>query len=208
MTKNEAASVAPGLTRFAPSSKHEDGMMPMSDGDYVLLADVLAQAAPPAAIRCACCGYLVTQSEHKGCLRAAAPPAAPVQDERQCTCGSGPGGGHSRTCQMFDESMMRYDPFGLAAQQDEREARAFEDWLARVCPSGDCEAVQRQWEESSDYADLHDDQQAQADAVAVAAFERWLCSEMPAGTVIGDPKWWAPRILRAALSRDMENDNG
>lgn len=50
-----------------------------------------------------------------------------------------------------------------AAQQDEREARAFEDWLARVCPSGDCEAVQRQWEESSDYADLHDDQQAQAD---------------------------------------------
>lgn len=47
-------------------------------------------------------------------------------------------------------------------QQDEREARAFEDWLARVCPSGDCEAVQRQWEESSDYADLHDDQQVQA----------------------------------------------
>lgn len=30
------------------------------------------------------------------------------------------------------------------------------------------------------------------------SFEEWLCSEMPAGTVIGDPKWWAPRILRAA----------
>jgi len=51
--------------------------------------------------------------------------ASAQQDERKCTCGSGPGGGHSRTCQMFDESMMRYDPFGLAAQHDEREAPPF-----------------------------------------------------------------------------------
>jgi hypothetical protein len=28
-------------------------------------------------------------------------------------------------------------------------------------------------------------------------FAAWLEREMPAGTVIGDPKWWAPRILRA-----------
>lgn len=27
----------------------------------------------------------------------------------------------------------------------------------------------------------------------------WLCREMPAGTVIGDPAWWAPKII-AALS--------
>jgi hypothetical protein len=26
----------------------------------------------------------------------------------------------------------------------------------------------------------------------------WLSREMPAGTVISDPAWWAPRILRAA----------
>ena len=32
-------------------------------------------------------------------------------------------------------------------------------------------------------------------------FEAWLCREMPAGTVIGDPKWWAPRILRAAQAQ-------
>lgn len=31
------------------------------------------------------------------------------------------------------------------------------------------------------------------------AFTAWLCREMPAGTVIGDPAWWAPKII-AALS--------
>ena len=30
--------------------------------------------------RCQCCGYLVTESEHRGCLRAAAPQPAPAQD--------------------------------------------------------------------------------------------------------------------------------
>lgn len=29
-------------------------------------------------------------------------------------------------------------------------------------------------------------------------FTRWLCSEMPAGTIIGDPAWWAPRIYEKA----------
>ena len=28
-------------------------------------------------------------------------------------------------------------------------------------------------------------------------FADWLAHEMPAGTVIGDPKWWAPRIASA-----------
>jgi hypothetical protein len=30
-------------------------------------------------------------------------------------------------------------------------------------------------------------------------FAAWLAREMPAGTVIADPAWWAPRILRAVL---------
>src|SRR3546814_12364608 len=29
-----------------------------------------------------------------------------------------------------------------------------------------------------------------------ATFAEWLATEMPAGTVIGDPKWWADRIAR------------
>lgn len=33
---------------------------------------------------------------------------------------------------------------------------------------------------------------------APEAFAEWLRREMPAGTVIGDPDWWAPKILRAA----------
>jgi hypothetical protein len=28
-------------------------------------------------------------------------------------------------------------------------------------------------------------------------FTEWLAREMPAGTVIGDPRWWAPKIIRA-----------
>ena len=29
------------------------------------------------------------------------------------------------------------------------------------------------------------------------ALEAYLSREMPVGTVIGDPKWWAPRIANA-----------
>ncbi len=30
-------------------------------------------------------------------------------------------------------------------------------------------------------------------------FTEWLVKEMPSGTEIGDPRWWAPRILAAAI---------
>lgn len=33
-----------------------------------------------------------------------------------------------------------------------------------------------------------------------AAFAAWLAREMPPGTIIGDPHWWAPRIARRAAS--------
>lgn len=29
------------------------------------------------------------------------------------------------------------------------------------------------------------------------ALEAYLCREMPAGTIIGDPKWWVPKIASA-----------
>jgi hypothetical protein len=29
------------------------------------------------------------------------------------------------------------------------------------------------------------------------SFEQWLAREMPAGTVISDPLWWAPKIRKA-----------
>jgi hypothetical protein len=35
---------------------------------------------------------------------------------------------------------------------------------------------------------------------AAGSFAEWLAREMPAGTVINDPAWWAPRILRVALA--------
>lgn len=35
-------------------------------------------------------------------------------------------------------------------------------------------------------------------------FAEWLKREMPAGTVISDPEWWAPRILKAARTATDE----
>jgi hypothetical protein len=42
---------------------------------------------------------------------------------------------------------------------------------------------------------------APKDEAWFANFAAWLAREMPAGTVIGDPLWWAPRIARAVLQR-------
>ena len=42
--------------------------------------ELKAQQVGQEPQRCQCCGYLVTESEHRGCLRAAAPQPAPSQD--------------------------------------------------------------------------------------------------------------------------------
>ena len=34
-------------------------------------------------------------------------------------------------------------------------------------------------------------------------FAEWMRQEMPAGTVIGDPDWWVPRILKAATVEQL-----
>lgn len=38
-------------------------------------------------------------------------------------------------------------------------------------------------------------QQEKPEHVAFDLFQNWMSSEMPSGTVIGDPKWWAKRIF-------------
>ena len=55
-----------------------------------------------------------------------------------------------------------------------------------------------------EFRDLHDRLRAAIDNTSKQAageavdstFAEWLASEMPAGTVIGDPTWWANRIAR------------
>lgn len=44
------------------------------------LSALKAQQVGQEPQRCQCCRYLVTESEHRGCLRAAAPQPAPAQD--------------------------------------------------------------------------------------------------------------------------------
>jgi hypothetical protein len=42
------------------------------------------------------------------------------------------------------------------------------------------------------------------------ALEEYLCREMPAGTVIGDPKFWVPRIataIKEALAQPEQERN-
>jgi hypothetical protein len=53
----------------------------------------------------------------------------------------------------------------------EDEQSAFERWLERTCPSGNVESVQRQWEASSDYADLHAPAAGDALRLALEALE-------------------------------------
>lgn len=39
-------------------------------------------------------------------------------------------------------------------------------------------------------------------------FTQWLKREMPSGTVIGSPEWWAPRIYRAVIAADRARRGG
>lgn len=53
----------------------------------------------------------------------------------------------------------------------ETEQFLFDAWLARVCPSGDVESVQRQWLASSDNREFVDEWREQIDAIAKATGE-------------------------------------
>ena len=56
----------------------------------------------------------------------------------------------------------------LKATVDNAEQRAFEDWLTRTAPGGDCDSVHSQWIESSDCSDFASDWDLQLTAIAKA----------------------------------------
>lgn len=58
----------------------------------------------------------------------------------------------------------------------ETEGFLFEAWLVRVCPSGDVEAVHRQWLASSDYCEFIDEWREQIDAIDKATGEQACAS--------------------------------
>jgi len=81
---------------------------------------------------------------------------------------TGENDGYHGVTQYFDETMVdqaitaikaallsRSDGEAQTRSVVKDEPVAFENWLSRTCPSGDAESVQRQWESSSDYADLY-----------------------------------------------------
>ena len=48
---------------------------------------------------------------------------------------------------------------------------------------------------------MNQNEKAQAQGGGEATFAEWLATEMPAGTIIGDPAWWADRIARQYAKR-------
>lgn len=48
------------------------------------------------------------------------------------------------------------------------EQRAFECWLTRTCPSGDCDSVHAQWIESSEFSDFSSEWDLQITAISKA----------------------------------------
>ena len=48
---------------------------------------------------------------------------------------------------------------------DNQEQCVFEDWLNRVCPSGDCSSVHSQWLESYEYSDYAEDYKSLLDLI-------------------------------------------
>lgn len=55
------------------------------------------------------------------------------------------------------------------------------------------------WIACDDLADMLDRAAHEPEDAHAANFTEWLCNEMPAGTVIGDPAWWARKIWAAAI---------
>lgn len=53
----------------------------------------------------------------------------------------------------------------LVSLVENAEQRVFEDWLQRVIPSGDVDAVRAQWLESSDYLEFTESWAEQLDAI-------------------------------------------
>ena len=60
---------------------------------------------------------------------------------------------HGRAIEQAVLSRLNSSPVSAG---DDAEQAAFEDWLVRVCPSGDADSVHAQWLESSDYEDFCD----------------------------------------------------
>lgn len=79
-------------------------------------------AAPPAHLdvpRCQCCGYLVTESEHRGCLRSASPhPDASVLVEAL-----------KDLLPNLDEALEDLELFGLHSDQGYRKLK---DWYRKM----------------------------------------------------------------------------
>ena len=82
---NEAAAPAQGQqvewrTTAVMLEQANAGLAQLNGKLRAELSALKAQQVGQEPQRCQCCGYLVTESEHRGCLRAAAPQPAPSQD--------------------------------------------------------------------------------------------------------------------------------
>lgn len=124
------------------------------------LRSVCFQAPPSHAYDLARCAWIEAGRASLEASRAAVPADLPEIDYEALIKAA-----HTRDkkwaqgtngCIAFKHGAEWYRSTLLAAPQpvaQPGEQSAFEDWLQRVCPSGDVTEVQRQWEASSDLAE-------------------------------------------------------
>lgn len=81
------------------------------------------------------------------------------------------------------------EPEVLVRNEREDHFRIWESAGAWLYP-GDCIAVLRASGQT---------ERRELSEEASQELAEWFCREMPPGTVVGDPRWWAPRIVKAVL---------
>jgi hypothetical protein len=91
-----------------------------------------------------------------------------------------------------------------ASASEPSDGEIYEAVSRRADPEGHAEAM-AQMDEVLGRVPSKEAQAAHAGAVS-EAFADWLKREMPPGTVISDPAWWAPRILRAAIATSEQKE--
>ena len=73
------------------------------------------------------------------------------------------------------------------------------DWATRLQEQGKVGKVFSRQSQSMDTPLYTHSAPAPVVTVDVDAFTEWMVREMPPGTVIGSPRWWAPKIIGALV---------
>jgi hypothetical protein len=220
--KNTAGVDLDSLARYGVEQDGVGYMRNRPDGEYVKLADVhelLARRAEPSVVAdyefkrfhqqlCERFGYVhderdwkrdqLSLIEHIARRAALASPAVSQMDGTSQSYKSGR--------QLYEEWVSDvggpdFDelPESTKVHWNKQALRAAQQAGAGYC--ADCNSWGSEHRDGCKRRPERFTPAATTASASIEPFADWLAREMPSGTVINDPAWWAPRILRAALAR-------